>query len=251
MRRSVAWITGLLVLTVAVIVNGADEFPTGESILEKIDGNMASENRILTSRMVIHGRRGVRTITSRIWSEGETRAFTEYLSPAREKGTKMLKLEDMLWTYSPATDRTIRISGHMLRQSVMGSDLSYEDMLEDSRLLRHYEAVVTGTDAISNRSCWVLTLRAKTPSIAYQKRKLWVDRERFIPLREELFAKSGKLLKKLELSEVTRLEGRWFPRRMLFKDMLKKGKGTEFVVEHIRFDTEIPEHIFSKAALRK
>jgi hypothetical protein len=42
----------------------------------------------------------------------------------------MLRLENQLWIYSPSTDRNIQNSGHMLRQSVMGSDLSYEDMLK-------------------------------------------------------------------------------------------------------------------------
>jgi len=47
----------------------------------------------------------------------------------------MLKLGDELWTYTPETDRIIKISGQMLRQSVMGSDLSYEDMMEDRKLI--------------------------------------------------------------------------------------------------------------------
>jgi hypothetical protein len=33
--------------------------------------------------------------------------------------------------------------------------------------------------------------------------------------------------------------------------MLKKGRGTEFIIETIQFDVDIPEHIFSKAALKK
>ena len=45
---------------------------------------------------------------------GEFKNFTEYLSPEREKGTKMLKLDDRLWIYSPTTDRIIQISGHLL-----------------------------------------------------------------------------------------------------------------------------------------
>ncbi len=229
----------------------AQTLPSGDAVLDAIDRNMSSKNRIIVSRMVIHGRRGTRTIGAKTWSEGETRAFTEYLSPAREKGTKMLKLDDMLWTYSPSTDRTIRISGHMLRQSVMGSDLSYEDLMEDPELARRYQAIVSGEEAIGGRRCWIVELTATTPKVAYQSRKIWVDRERNVPLREELFAKSGKLLKKLELGDVAQIEGRWFPKRMTFKDMLKKGKGTEFVIETIQFDQEIPRHIFSKAALRK
>ena len=88
---------------------------------------MSSDTRYVKSQMVIHGPRSSRTIESESWAEGKS-AFTEYLAPAREKGTKMLKLEDKLWIFSPSTDRTIQISGHMLRQSVMGSDLSYEDI---------------------------------------------------------------------------------------------------------------------------
>ena len=201
--------------------------------------------------MIIHGRRGSRSVEFKSWGEGEEKAFTEYIAPAREKGTKMLKLKDKLWMYSPSTDRTIRISGHMLRQSVMGSDLSYEDMMEDQKLTHHYKAVVTGTEPIDGRPCWVLNLTAKTKDVAYFMRKIWVDQSREIPLKEELYAKSGKLLKKLELKDVTRIEDRWFPKRILFKDMLKKGKGTEFVIQDIKFDQDIPKHIFTKAALRK
>ena len=238
-----------LLLTASALY--AENYPSGKAILDAIDRNMTSENRIIVSKMVIHGRRGTRTIRSKTWSEGETEAFTEYLSPAREKGIKMLKSGDMLWTYSPTTDRTIRISGHMLRQSVMGSDLSYEDMMEDPELSRHYKAAVTGTETIDGRPCWIVELTATTPAIAYQSRKLWTDRERNVPLKQELFAKSGKLLKRLELKDVAQIEGRWFPKRMIFKDMLKKGKGTEFIIETIQFNQEIPRHIFSKAALRK
>jgi len=201
--------------------------------------------------MVIHGRRGTRTLISKTWAEGEKKAFTEYLAPAREKGTKMLKLEDKLWIYSPTTDRIIQIAGHLLRQSVMGSDLSYEDLMEDAKLAHHYTAVVTGIDTLDGRACWVLKLTAKTKDVAYFMRKLWVDQARYIPLKEELYAKSGKLLKKVELKEITRIQDRWFAKKIIFKDMLKRGGGTEFIIDSIQFDQPIPEYIFSKAALRK
>ncbi len=241
--------TCILVLLFSLPVM-ASEYPSGKAILESIDQNMSSDNRVLTSKMVIHGRRASRTIESKSWLQGEEKAFTEYTSPARERGTKMLKLEDRLWLFSPATDRTIQISGHMLRQSVMGSDLSYEDMMEDANLANYYQADVIDTETIDDRPCWVLKLTATKKTVAYQTRKLWVDQERNIPLKEELFAKSGRLLKKLELSDVVQMEARWFPKKMVFKDMLKKGKGTEFIIETIEFNADIPEHIFSKAALR-
>ncbi|MGM0408595.1 MAG: outer membrane lipoprotein-sorting protein [Bacteroidota bacterium] len=224
--------------------------PSGKEILDKVDQNMASKSQIVTSKMIIHGQRSSRTIEAKTWTEGDEKSFTEYLSPAREKGTKMLKLEDELWIYSPSTDRIIKISGHMLRQSVMGSDLSYEDMMENSELLENYDAAVVDSEEIDGRDCWILELHANSDDVNYQIRKIWVDKTRFVPLKEELYAKSGKLLKKTELSDIKKLGNRWYPMRIVFKDMLKKGDGTEFIVDEIIFNQPIDDYIFSKASLK-
>jgi len=225
--------------------------PDGKEIMRRIDRNLTSENRFFTSKMIIHGIRNSRTLESRTWTRGEQNSFTEYLFPVREQGTKMLKLEDQLWIYSPVTDRTIQITGHMLRQSVMGSDMSYEDLMEDSRLLDHYDAVVTGSEKMGKDDCWVVELNAFDPGVTYQGKKLWVDKDRYIPLREEMFAKSGTLLKRTELSDITQIDGRWYPKKIVFKDMLQEGEGTEFMIDEIRFDIDIPDYIFSKGSLKK
>jgi outer membrane lipoprotein-sorting protein len=227
------------------------QIPSGSEILKRIDQNLTSESKIISSKMIIHGRRGNRTIESKSWIRGIDQAFTEYLAPAREKGIKMLKLGDQLWTYSPQTDRTIRISGHMLRQSVMGSDLSYEDYLEDPELSNVYNAEVRGDEVVNNQNCWILQLTSKKEDVAYYTRKIWVDQERFLVLKENLYAKSGKLLKTIEVKSVLKLNDRWYAEQIIFKDVLKSGKGTEFIIDEIEFNVPLAEHIFSKAALRK
>jgi len=187
----------ILILSYSFLMGQSDDM-TVQDIIKAMDNNLNAKSRVITSKMIVHGRRSSRTIESRNWVVGTDQAFTEYLSPPREAGTKMLKLDDKLWVYSPQTDRVIQISGHMLRQSVMGSDMSYNDMMED----RH--------------------------------------------------AKSGKLLKTSTMDGIRKIQGRWFPSRFIFKDALKRNsKGTEWVIDDIQFDVEIPEHIFLKAALRK
>ncbi len=242
----------LFLLSAGLIVAGllSAQYPSGDEVMDRMDRNMSAKSRVLTSKMVIHGPRSSRTIESKSWSMGEEKSYSEYLSPPREAGTKMLKLEDALWIYSPSTDRTIQISGHMLRQSVMGSDLSYEDMMDDATYKDNYKAEVTGEETLRETKCWVLQLEAITDDVTYQVRKIWMDEEKYIPLREELYAKSGKLLKRTELYDFKRVGSRWFPGRMVFKDMLKNGDGTEFIIESIAFDIEIPEYIFTKASLR-
>lgn len=242
--------TILTLLFGAVFLAGYSQ-PVAEDIIEMVDKNMSSENRVFESTMIIHGKRASRTIISKTYSVGDKKSFTEYLSPAREQGTKMLKLENQLWIYSPSTDRTIQISGHMLRQSVMGSDLSYEDMMEDRKLTDVYTAKVTGEEEVEGRKTWALELNAKVEDIAYARRKIWIDQERYIPLQEELYAKSGQLLKRSTFSDVKKIDGRWFPTTVVYKDMLKQGDGTEFKITSIAFDQEIPEYIFTKAALKQ
>ena len=225
--------------------------PNADDILKKVEKNISSDNRVFESTMTIRGTRTSRTIKSRTYSVGDKKSFTEYLSPAREQGTKMLKLENQLWIYSPSTDRTIQISGHMLRQSVMGSDLSYEDMMDDRKLSDIYTAKVIGDEVIDGRKTYILDLTAKVTDAAYHSRKMWIDTERLVPLKEELFAKSGQSLKRTTLSDVKQIEGRWFPETLVYKDMLKQGGGTEFRITNIKFNQKIPDYIFTKAALKQ
>jgi len=241
----------LFFLLLSLSMNAVAQTPAGKEILRKIDENYRSRNRIITSKMIVHGRRRSRTMVAKSWIRGSEEAFTEYLSPAREKGTKMLKLDDQLWTYSPSTDRIIRISGHMLRQSVMGSDLSYEDMMEDPEFNLLYDAQVTGEENVLERPCWVVELTAVTTDISYFKRKIWVDKERDLIYKENRYAKSGKLLKTTEVTEYGLLDGRWVARHIIFKDVLKRGSGTEFRIEAVEFDTDIPNYVFTKAVLKR
>jgi outer membrane lipoprotein-sorting protein len=219
-------------------------------ILQDVDKNISAETRIVESTMVVNGRRNSREMTSISYSEGTKKSFSEYLSPAREKGTKMLKLDKEMWVYSPSTDRTIMISGHMLRQSVMGSDLSYEDMMDDRKMTDLYNAEMSGSERYDDRDCHVLLLTAKVDDVAYPSQKIWVDKEHMIPLKQELYAKSGQLLKRIALSDVKRVGNRWFPMKMNYKDMLKDGDGTDWIITKIEFDKKIDEHIFTKASLR-
>jgi outer membrane lipoprotein-sorting protein len=123
-------------------------------------------------------------------------------------------------------------------------------MMNDTPLLERYKAEVSNTELVDNRKCYVLTLTAIKEDVAYYSQKMWVDVERSIPLKIELFAKSGKLLKQTLLSDVQKIQGRWFPKTMLYKDMLRDGKGTKMIIQNIQFDAAIPAAVFNKGNLK-
>ena len=240
-----------LSLLMTLLFGQSDQLSVDE-IIVAMDNNLNAKSRIMKSKMIVKGRRSTRTIESKNWVVGANKAFTEYLSPPREAGTKMLKLDDKLWTYSPQTDRVIQISGHMLRQSVMGSDMSYNDMMEDRPIQDLYNATLEGSVNMNGRKHWILYLEAKIDGLSYPKRRSWIDVEYLLPMKEELYAKSGKLLKTATMDGVKKIQDRWFPSRFLYKDELKrKSKGTEWVIEDISFDMNVPSNRFTKAMLRK
>ncbi|PKN79298.1 MAG: outer membrane lipoprotein-sorting protein [Candidatus Cloacimonetes bacterium HGW-Cloacimonetes-1] len=224
---------------------------TAEDILMNIDKNMTAKTTWSSSRMIISTRRATRTLSSVNYSKGNDISYSEYTAPAKEKGTKMLKMKDNLWLYDPSTDRVIQISGNMLKQSVMGSDLSYEDFMDDLELLESYTAILDNDITYDNRKCYKLILTAKTSGLSYFKRILYVDKERMIPLYQELYAKSGIKLKTMKLSDVRKVGNRWYPMHIVFKDELKAGSGTTIINDDIEFNISIPDYYFSKAILKK
>lgn len=249
-------ILSLLMLGLGALLGTSPVFSveklSGQEILKRVDKNQLLDHAIINAKMIIHGRSGSRTITSKSWVSGKSKSFSEYLSPPREKGKKMLKLGDKLWMYTPEPhDRIIAISGHLLKQSVMGSDFSYEDMMSNDSMEEDYAAQFVGDETIDGRPCLVLELTAKRDDVSYYKRKVWVDSKRWIVLKSELMAKGGKLLKRHSVKDVFKLENRWYPKQVYFKDMLTRGGGTEYHINSIDLETKIPARKFTKASLRR
>jgi hypothetical protein len=82
-----------------------------QSIVYKSVMNITFEGEKLQKKMNVYLRDTIST-------------YIEVSYPPEEKGTRYLKLKDEMWIYLPAADDVIRISGHMLKQSMLGSDMS-------------------------------------------------------------------------------------------------------------------------------
>ncbi|MFH1542083.1 MAG: outer membrane lipoprotein-sorting protein [bacterium] len=219
----------------------------GEQIISRVDQNMTFNSSKSTAEMIIHVGDQVRTKKMESYAQGRDKSFSEFTYPARDKGVKYLKLEDNMWMYLPSVDKTIKIAGHMLRQSMMGSDFSYEDALESANLLDKYTVKVLADDGNN----YVLELTAKVKEVTYYQRKIWVDKDKFVPVKEELFAKSGKKLKVMELSEIKKFGSRYYPTKITLRNLLRKDSKTEMVITSIKFDLVLPSSIFTQGNLTK
>ena len=117
----------------------AAEPPTVAEILTRVDAQMTFETRQASARMLIVTPEETREKAFRSFARGQEDALLFFDEPARDKGTKFLRLGGELWIYFPRSEKTVKIAGHLLRQSMLGSDFSYEDMTENRRLLDDYD----------------------------------------------------------------------------------------------------------------
>ncbi len=240
-KRMPAALIGLILLPVALAAQ-----PTPEEILDRVDGNMTIRTARTKALMTISYRDGdVRELEFESWGVGTDRSFLEFLSPARDAGSRFLRLQGNMWIYLPRAGKSIRIQGHMLRQGLMGSDFSYGDASENPSMGEDYEAVIEKTDSLDGRPCYVLYLTAKRKNLAYSSRRIWVDSERWVPLREERFARSGKLLKTARMSDVRQIGDRWYPFRIELDNALQTETSTSLQFLELEFDVEVPETLFT------
>jgi outer membrane lipoprotein-sorting protein len=246
-----SWVFILSIVLSAVAVMPAIKAAgmSPQEILAKVDANHKYNTSYSESRMEITiGSRKV-TKNLRSWSEGGVdKAFAEFLD--KRDQSRMLKLKDDLWLFSPSAESEVKLSGDMLNQGMGGSDYSYRDMLENLHLLELYNVKLLGEESADGRACFVLELTAKSGvEVSYYRRKMWVDQERFIQLREELYAPSGKLLKVSTTEKVEQFGSRWYATVAVMEDKIRKNSNTRMLIDKIQFDVAIPAGTFTRQHL--
>ena len=236
------------ILFSSLIIAAAAEM-TAEEIINKRDDNEYFETAQMEAEMIIvsGNRKIIKTMDALTDKKNSLVEFTN----SQDRGTKFLKREDDLWMFFPDAEEIIKISGHMLNQGMMGSDFSYQDVMEADKLTDLYDFKIIGEEEFDGRSCYVLEgIAREGVKVSYYRRVSWVDKERFIGLREELYAQSGRILKETKVNKIEEIEGRWVPTNSVMENKLRKDTYTEFTITQIKFNLEIPEETFSLQNLR-
>jgi outer membrane lipoprotein-sorting protein len=221
-----------------------------EAILTKVDANQSYRTIYYEGTMEIVSGKKSKVKTMKAWVSGSDKAFIEFTNP-EDRGVRFLKLETNLWMYFPKEKDTVKIAGALLRQGMMGSDFSYEEAMESKDLVSSYSAATAGNEEVDGRPCVVLELNSKSKNSAYARRRLWVDEERNIVLKAELYAKSGLLLKTSRTLKVTQLGSRYFPSIVELADAIKKDSRTVLTMDALVLDKPIDESRFSLQALTR
>jgi len=236
------------ILFSSLIVAAAAEM-TAEEIINKRDDNEYFDTAQMSAEMIIvsGSRKIIKTMDALTDKNNSLVEFTN----SQDRGTKFLKREDDLWMFFPDAEEIIKISGHMLNQGMMGSDFSYQDVMEADKLTDLYDFEIIKEEELDGRLCYVLEGIAKEGvKVSYYRRVSWIDKERFIGLKEELYAQSGRILKETKVNKIEEIEGRLVAVDSVMENKLRKDTYTQFIITQISFNPEIPEETFSLQNLR-
>ncbi|HKM07502.1 MAG TPA: outer membrane lipoprotein-sorting protein, partial [Sphaerochaeta sp.] len=139
---------------------------SADEIIQETDRLSTFETTYSTGSIQTTDRFGTKTSLFKSWTQGKKDSLIEFTSKA-ERGQKILRTEGSLYLFYPDAEQLIRMQGAALRQSMLGSDISYEDMTEEKNTLDNYTATLEGLKTFKGSECYVLTLTAKTKSVAY------------------------------------------------------------------------------------
>ena len=217
---------------------------SAEEIVREMDRRQSFTTMKATGSMITNDRFGRKVSDFISWSRGDDDFLIEFTSVA-EQGQKVLRTAKELYLYYPDAEEIIRLQGAALRQSMLGSDISYEDMTEGNDTLSKYDVELTGEERVDGKECYILNMNAKSRSVAYPRQMVWVVKETLIPRQVHYFSKSGKLLKEMRVNKVELLGDKYVITEMTLEDKLKKNSSTELIMDTLETDLPLDQNFFS------
>jgi hypothetical protein len=194
------------------------------------------------------------------WKRGEdgrSRVLIRVEAPPDLRDAAFLLIQreggDDMFTYVPELRTVRRITTRTVSGSLFGTDFSYEDVQELQSVAERAKVEKLPDATLDGRPVHVLvgTPTADSGS-AYEKIVSYVDAERCATLKTELYGKSGHIAKELVLpaGHLVEQDGRWIPDRVVLRDLEDESE-TTLTVKKARYDTDLPERLFSQSELAK
>ncbi|MEW6514222.1 MAG: outer membrane lipoprotein-sorting protein [Pseudomonadota bacterium] len=169
----------------------------GLEILKKVDRNLEPESSESLRKLINvepDGRK--KEFVLYTVRKGRDQVVGLFLAPESDKGRATLRQGDNMWLYIPEVGKPMRITS---MQSVTGGVFNNADILRiDYTAEYNVEALAEEKD----RDQHLLTLKAKTGEVAYDKLRMWVDRKALLPVTIECYAASGMLIKTLHFKDI-------------------------------------------------
>jgi outer membrane lipoprotein-sorting protein len=213
------------------------------TIIDRRGGQRKRELEILTKKL----------------AERSSRSILFFHTPPPIRGTRFLQWidsgePDRQWLYLPALKRVRQITGASRQESFVGTDFSYEDLAIMAEIFDWTEeeaaSSLAGDQTLDGRPCAVIELSLREADAGYQRIRVWLDREELVARKLEFEVEAGRLEKTLVFSDIRPVGAIPSAHRLEMRSE-KSGSRTVVVFTEIRYDTNLPDDVFSQRRLER
>ncbi|MFC5475898.1 outer membrane lipoprotein-sorting protein [Paraherbaspirillum soli] len=188
----------------------------------------------------------------------DSNLIVRFQYPADIKGTGFLEMEradadDDLWIYLPALQKVRRLISNNKKDSFMGSDFSYGEMLPPRVEL--YQHTLLRSETVENQDCYVIQSIPVSDKVrndsGYSKKISWLRKDSALEAKVEYYDLEGQLLKVQWLRQPKLVEadkGRWLAQSREMTNV-QTGHKTLFSLDVIDTKVSIADNVFSTRTL--
>ncbi len=167
----------------------------GAKLLEQVDRNLNPDSYEAYRKLInIEPDGKKKEFTMFSVKKGQDKIAVLFLAPASDKGRSTLRLGDNMWLNIPNIGKPIRITS---LQSVVGGVFNNADIMN-----LDYSAEYNVESVSEPGGDYLLLLKAKTKTVAYDRLKMWVDKTRKLPTKIECLTEANMLIKTLYFKQV-------------------------------------------------
>ncbi len=247
-------------------------------IMARVDTNTRSQNNSVFSVMKIStckfgisdnkvrctSRPTVKSLESASINTGpggkDTQSIAFVLEPASERGIGMLSYAydssskpNETWLYLSALGKVKRIvSSNSSRSepvSLFGSEFTTED--QESGKLDDYTYTLLETITYKGRKTYVIE-RIPTPARArssrYARTVLWVDAQRYVIVKAEMYDNRGKEIRRIVADKLQKINGVWVARSITIMNLVSNRLSNMQIVS-IKFGIKVDPALMTQRAL--
>lgn len=136
-----------------------------------------------------------------------------------------------------------------LKAPLLGSDLSYEDLVED--FFAWERQAIVGTDTVGGVNCQLLESKpGKGERSSYGSVKSWIDTRRMVPLRVEKYSGSGQLIRRIDTTRVVSDAGHHIPANLTVSGA-RQGSSTELDGTRIKHGVAFTDRDFTADGIKE
>lgn len=193
-----------------------------------------------------------RTLSLEFWTRGKERSLIRILAPTKERGTATLKVENDLWNYLPKVKRVVKLPSSMLSASWMGSHVTNDDLVKESRMADDYDFEVTFEGERDEVPVIEVTCTPKPDApVVWGRVLVEVRAADLMPRAVRYFDEDLDLARTITYADVAERGGRRLPTRLLVVPTDAPAERTELTWDAIAFDVDLPADTFSLRTLQR